>query len=184
MKRLCFVLVLAGVMALSASAYDKARFRDGEELFKRCVPCHGQYVAKLPMGKDRDISHQSEAEIAVILRNYVAGKSEGAMTAQASLLDKEKIEALSVYIANMEAAYGEELFGLRCSGCHGKDANKSAFGKSGRVARLQEKELVQVVTNYQNGVYAHGSTANAMKGRAITLSDRDVRALARYIDSL
>jgi cytochrome c553 len=136
------------------------------------------------MGKDKDISRLSETEIAAKLRDYALGRTEGAMAAQSSLLDQDKIEALSVYIANMHVKYGEELIALRCSGCHGKDASKSAFGKSDIVARLTEKEALEILSSYQNGAYAHGSTANVMKGRAIALSDQEVLELARYINSL
>lgn len=180
------MIALACVLigAVGMSAFSAERFKAGEDLFKRCIPCHGRYANEKPMGKDKDISRLSETEIASKLNAYVAGKSEGAMAAQASLLDQDKIASLSVYIANMHTKYGEELFALRCSGCHGKDATKSAFGKSGIVAKLDEKEALQILRNYQNGSYAHGSTANTMKGRAIALSDQEVLELARYINSL
>jgi cytochrome c553 len=184
MKRFTIAAVLALVAAVSLSALDEERFKTGEELFKRCIPCHGRYANEKPMGRNKDISRLSEEDIAEKLRAYANGRSEGAMAAQAALLDQNKIEALSIYIANMHAKYGEELFALRCSGCHGKDATKSAFGKSGIVAKLDEKEAVRILSSYQNGIYAHGSTANTMKGRAIALSNQEVLELARYIGSL
>ncbi|MDR1450977.1 MAG: c-type cytochrome [Helicobacteraceae bacterium] len=184
MKRLLTAIAFFLTGAVGLSALDGEGFKTGEDLFKRCIPCHGRYANEKPMGKDKDISRLSETEIASKLRAYALGRSEGAMAAQASLLNQERIAALSVYIANMHARYGEELFALRCSGCHGKDASKSAFGRSGIVAKLDEKEATKILRNYQNGSYAHGSTANTMKGRAIALSDQEVLELARYIDSL
>lgn len=171
------------LLCTCAFAYDQKRFEEGEELFRRCIPCHGQYGNKQPMGK-RDISRLPEKDISNILRDYALGKSEGAMNAQASLLDQQKIAALATYIASMKIKQGSEVFALRCSGCHGKDASKSAFGKSGKVSNLTEPELIRVLRNYQSGVYAHGSTANAMKGRAISLNDNEIDALARFVDTL
>ncbi|GHV07354.1 hypothetical protein AGMMS50229_14020 [Campylobacterota bacterium] len=184
MRSLAGVVVSVLVLSSGVAAYDAERYAAGEELFKQCLPCHGQYGTKQSMGTNRDITKLDEQQIAKILNDYSLGRSEGAMTAKASLLDNKKIAALSTYIANMNTKYGQELFGLRCSGCHGRDGAKSAFGKSGVVARLSEQELVTVLHNYQSGTYAHGSTANAMKGRAITLNDHDVNALARYIDTI
>jgi cytochrome c553 len=184
MGRFAVALACFLVGAVGLSALDNETFKVGEDLFKRCIPCHGRYANEKPMGKDKDISRLSEQDIAAKLRAYALGRTEGAMAAQASLLDQTKINALSVYIANMHAKYGEELFALRCSGCHGKDASKSAFGRSGIVSNLNETEALKILRNYQSGVYAHGSTANTMKGRAIALSDQEVLELARYIDSL
>ncbi|MDR3347351.1 MAG: c-type cytochrome [Helicobacteraceae bacterium] len=184
MRKVLALLEICLIAALGLQAVDKSLYAEGEDLFRRCSPCHGPYNTKQPMGKDRDITRLQTSEIATIIRNYALGRSEGAMTSQATMLDKQKIDALSTYIANMHIKYGEELFALRCSGCHGKDAKKSAFGKSGMVASLTEPELMSVLRNYQNGTYAHGSTANTMKGRAIALSENDITALARYIGTL
>ncbi|MDR2034626.1 MAG: c-type cytochrome [Helicobacteraceae bacterium] len=184
MKRLANAIACVLVGAVGLSALDYERFKTGEELFKRCIPCHGRYANEKPMGKDRDISRLDEKEISSKLSAYSLGRTTGAMEAQASLLDQDKIDALSIYIANMHAKYGEELFVLRCSGCHGKDASKSAFGKSGIISELDEKRTMEILSSYQNGVYAHGSTANTMKGRAVALSNQEVLELARYIDSI
>ncbi|MDR2905048.1 MAG: c-type cytochrome [Helicobacteraceae bacterium] len=178
---------LATLLCVAAYATDPAvmeQFREGETLFKHCIPCHGKYASERPMGKDANLSRLSEKTIADKLAEYRKEGNPGAMEAQAALLDDRKRAALAKYIANMYRENGKEIFQLRCSGCHGKDASKSAFGRSGKVARFSESEAVVILRNYQNGAYAGGSTANTMKSRAVNLSDQEVLELGRYIGSL
>lgn len=181
------MLTVAAAVLLGASAlmaFDQAKFEAGKELFKRCAPCHGQYGEERAMGKSGEISRLGEADIVVILEAYVKGGSEGAMKAQASLLDKDKIASLATYISNMTTQLGEQLYTIRCAGCHGKAGEKAAFGKSGQLSKLSESQIVDILNKYRNGTYAQGTTQAAMKGRAISLSDHDVTALARYISTL
>lgn len=176
------LLLVLGVGTLWG--FDQAKYSEGKDLFKRCAACHGQYGEEKAMGQSGEISRLSKAEIEAILGAYAAGESEGAMRAQASLLDSEKIEALAVYITNMIEVRGRELFKLRCASCHGADGNRAAFGQSNLIAGKSEAELAEVIEKYRSGEFERGTTASAMKGRAANLSEHDVTALARYISTL
>lgn len=184
MKRLLGMTAALMLGATALMAFDQAKFDEGQNLFKRCAPCHGQYGEEKAMGKSGEISRLNEADVAAVLRAYVKGGSEGAMRAQSSLLDEGKIVSLASYISHMTVKRGEELFAVRCAGCHGKDGEKAAFGKSGKVSGMSEAQIVEVLNGYRSGAYAKGTTAAAMQGRAVQLSDHDVTALARYISTL
>jgi cytochrome c553 len=176
--------LLLALAAGSLWAYDEAKFSEGKDLFKRCAACHGQFGHEKAMGQSGEISRLEKSEIEAILGAYAAGASEGAMRAQASLLDSKKIEALAVYISNMIEVRGRELFELRCASCHGADGNRAAFGQSDLISGKSESELAAVIEKYRSGEFERGTTASAMKGRAANLSDHDVTALARYISTL
>lgn len=184
MFKFIFVALVAFFGANTLFAFDQVKFYDGKELFKRCAPCHGEFGEKEAMGKSGEISKRSEAEIRAVLSAYAGSKSAGAMQAQSSLLDSDKIGSLAHYISHMTTKRGEELYGAKCFGCHGAKGEKAAFGKSGKISRLNEKQIADVLNGYKTGKFAKGTTESAMQGRALNLSDHDVSALARYISTI
>ncbi len=174
--------LMVGASALWA--YDQAKFSEGEELFKRCAVCHGDFGQEKAMGQSGEIGRMDATGIEMVLKAYVEGATEGAMRAQASLLDDDKIEALAVYITNMEFVRGKELYDLRCASCHGADGKRAAMGQSNLLTGKSQSQLEQVIEGYRSGQFERGTTAAAMQGRAANLSDYDVTALARYISTL
>lgn len=184
MKRFAGWVLFFMVGSSALWAYDQAKFSEGEELFKRCAACHGQYGEQRAMGKSGEISRLDESSVLTILNAYAQGTSEGAMRAQSSLLDEGKIEALSVYIANMVEVRGKSVYDLRCASCHGADGKRAAFGKSNLLTGKSESELHAVIDRYRTGAFERGTTASAMQGRTADLSEHDVTALARYISTL
>ena len=52
-----------------------------------------------------------------------------------------------------------------CAGCHGKDFEKSAMGKSKIVKDMSKDDIVKALKGYKDGTYGGGMKA-VMKGQA------------------
>jgi cytochrome c len=77
---------------------------------------------------------------------------------------------------------GKKLF-TSCSGCHGKNGEISALGKSKIIADMKSTEIVSSLKGYQNKTYG-GGMKNLMESQVSRLSQNDINSLANYISSL
>lgn len=97
---------------------------------------------------------------------------------------KEKIvqETAPVVKAVKEAVAfpdGAELF-VKCSGCHGKSAEKKALGKSQVIKEWDASKIANAIKGYKAGTYG-GSMKALMKSQVDSLSDKEIDALSKYI---
>lgn len=77
---------------------------------------------------------------------------------------------------------GGQIF-KKCAACHGKDASKSALGKSKIIKNMTKEELETAIKGYQKGTYG-GAMKGLMKGQVINLKDEDINAVIKYIKEL
>ena len=68
----------------------------------------------------------------------------------------------------------------KCAGCHGKQGERKAMGKSKIIATLGEDGVKKALHGYKDGTYG-GAMKGLMKGQVIKLSDADIDSLAKYI---
>lgn len=97
----------------------------------------------------------------------------------------KKIEAVKPVQSEpkkVAAKTGKELF-MKCASCHGMKAEKKALGKSKIVKDMSEQEIVDSLMGYKNGTYG-GAMKGIMKGQVLSLSDQDIKTLAKYIKTL
>ena len=67
-----------------------------------------------------------------------------------------------------------------CAGCHGKDFEKSAMGKSKIVKDMSKDDIVKALKGYKDGSYG-GAMKAVMAGQAKNLSDADIEEIATSI---
>jgi len=67
-----------------------------------------------------------------------------------------------------------------CVGCHGKQFEKKAMGKSKVVKDMSHEEIVAALKGYKAGTYG-GAMKGLMKGQVANLSDADMEAIADTI---
>ena len=67
-----------------------------------------------------------------------------------------------------------------CAGCHGKDFEKSAMGKSKIVKDMSKDDIVKALKGYKDGSYG-GAMKAVMAGQAKALSDADIEEIATSI---
>ena len=67
-----------------------------------------------------------------------------------------------------------------CVGCHGKNFEKHAMGKSKVVKDMSKADIVAALKGYKDGSYG-GAMKGIMKGQVASLSDADMQAIADSI---
>lgn len=84
----------------------------------------------------------------------------------------------SLLSANTAALYN------KCSSCHGNYGQEKALGKSQPIQGKSASTLYSQLKRYAKGkenIYGYGSL---MKMQVVSLSDKELRALAKYISKL
>jgi cytochrome c553 len=167
-----------------------ARPERGEALGYTCLGCHGieGYRNAYPSYRVPKLGGQKAAYLAIALRGYRDGsRVHPTMTAQASSLSDQEIDDISAYLASIGgdtvAAGGTKGAALdeaaTCSACHGQ--NGIAMSPTWpTLAGQHEDYLVNALTQYRDGT----RTSAVMAPMATSLSDADIRLLARYFSRL
>ncbi len=88
-----------------------------------------------------------------------------------------KVAAVGSLLA-ASALYGVNM--TACTGCHGKQFEKHAMGKSKIVKDMSQDEIIAALKGYKNGTYG-GAMKAMMKGQVANLSDEDIKAIATDI---
>ena len=68
----------------------------------------------------------------------------------------------------------------QCAGCHGKNFEKSALGKSRIVKDLNATEIETALKGYKNGTYG-GGLKNIMKGMASKYNNEQIKEISEQI---
>ena len=69
-----------------------------------------------------------------------------------------------------------------CAACHGLNAEKQAMGKSEVIAGWDAQKTIDALKGYKDGSYG-GPMKALMKGQVTRLSDAEIEAVAKYIES-
>jgi len=88
---------------------------------------------------------------------------------EVAVIDKTEIDGAKIFV--------------KCSSCHGKNAEKKALGKSHIIRGWAQSKIVDALHGYKAGTYG-GSLKAVMKGQAANLSDAEINAVAKYISEL
>jgi len=88
---------------------------------------------------------------------------------------------LSAIIAlGILSAANAEVKLTQCAGCHGKNFERSAMGKSKIVKDLNATEIVTALKGYKDGTYG-GGLKNIMKGQVSKYSDEQIKEISELI---
>jgi len=93
----------------------------------------------------------------------------------------ENIQKTSVSVVT-NTKTGASVF-IKCSACHGKNAEKSALGKSKIIKGWGASKIAAAINGYKDGTYG-GVMKGVMKGQASSLSDDDIKLVSEYISKL
>jgi len=78
---------------------------NGEQVFKKCVGCHGSNAEKKALNKSQIIKGWDKEKVISAIEGYKNGtygsSMKGVMKSQVSKLNKNEIEAVSKYISNL-----------------------------------------------------------------------------------
>ena len=95
---------------------------------------------------------------------------------------KTEVVPKEVAVIDKTEVDGSKLF-VKCAGCHGKNAEKKALGKSQIIKGWDEAKIVNALHGYKDGTYG-GSMKTVMKSQVSNLSDNEINAVAKYISKL
>jgi len=95
---------------------------------------------------------------------------------------KKELDTKLDEVTQTSVQRGEKLY-LKCSGCHGQNAEKIALGKSKVLKGWEKEKILNALIGYKNGTY--GSSMKAlMAGQVKNLSDKDIEDVSVYIGTL
>lgn len=119
---------------------------------------------------------KSEANI-VLITQEIENKEETPIQVEvASEIQQDDKEAMAL------GKKGAELY-VKCSACHGQNAEQKALGISQVIQGWDSQKIVTSLKEYKNEIYG-GDMKAIMIGQVITLSDEDMEALAQHISGL
>jgi len=183
-KKSIITLATLGLLSVTASAFDT----------KGCTGCHGADFGKAAMGKSKIVKDMTKDEIVSALKGYkdgsYGGPMKGVMKGQALKMSDDDITAFAGSFggeanatdantteANATKAPAKEVNVAGCTGCHGKNLEKVAMGKSKKVNEMTKADIVTALNGYKDGSYG-GAMKGLMKGQASKLSEDDIKAIA------
>lgn len=169
-------------------------------LFDRCGTCHGKKGERHSLNLTKPIAGMKEDDIVKILTEYKAGSRDTygfgkMMNGQASKLSDGDIKTIATYVASFppvkntaiakakKVKSGEEIF-QKCAVCHGKKAEKRSLGVSKIIAGSDTKELIKILKEYRAAKRDTYGRGNMMNGQAGKLTNKEIKAVSKYISSL
>jgi cytochrome c553 len=96
---------------------------------------------------------------------------------------KKIILTLLITLTSQTMAKGLPLY-KNCAVCHGEKGNTPALQLSGIIAGQDKEKTALQLTAYKNGELNKYGLGNIMKMQVATLSEEDIKTLAKYIQSL
>ncbi|WP_456403284.1 c-type cytochrome [Hydrogenimonas sp.] len=97
----------------------------------------------------------------------------------------KKIAFASILLlSTVWASEGEDIFNKICYVCHGKQAQKSSLGVSRVIAGWKAERIVEKLKEYKSGQLDQYGFGSMMRNRATKLTDQQMQAVAKYIESL
>jgi len=200
MKKLAFAaLVMFGAVSTVSAAGNAA---DGKTKSATCAACHGtdgnSVVPTFPK-----LAGQHASYIEKQLADFKAGnRKDPTMSAMAAPLSEQDMADLAAYFAsntrsigsvgNAElAAAGKKIFqggdkakGISaCMACHGPNGAGNPTAKFPSIEGQQKAYVVKALKDFRTGTRANDMN-KMMRDIAARMSDKDIEAVAEYINSL
>ncbi len=92
------------------------------------------------------------------------------------------LAVLAVLGASSLFASDADLY-KKCAGCHGINGEKKALGKSMVITGWEKDKTIAALKGYKDGSYGK-AMKGIMKGQVVSLSDKEIEALAQHIQTL
>jgi len=86
-------------------------------------------------------------------------------------------------VSTLSMANGQELYKL-CTVCHGELGEQKALHKSAQIQGQESNKTIKQLTAYKNGELDQYGLGNIMNMQVQTLSESDIKDLAKYISEL
>ncbi|MCK4975106.1 MAG: c-type cytochrome, partial [Sulfurimonas sp.] len=147
----------------------------------------------------KPIAGMKVKDVVKILKAYKAGTRNTygfgtMMKGQTARLSDDDITEVATYIESLHPVQishkpqskdvtAEEIF-KKCAICHGEKAEKKSLGVSRVIAGMKAKETIDILEEYRVGKRDSYGYGNMMRGQATKLSHKNIKTVAKYIESL
>ncbi|WP_187648032.1 c-type cytochrome [Nitrosophilus labii] len=91
---------------------------------------------------------------------------------------------ISLISISLFASDGAKIFKQKCAVCHGENAQKSSLGVSKIIAGWPLEKTIKKLKEYKTGKLNQYGFGNMMRNRATKLTEKEMLAVAKYIESL
>ncbi len=188
------LLLLSGLSIASAE-------ESGADIFKRCGICHGDKGQKHSLNVTKFIAGMDKDDVLDILKEYKAKKRNSyglgtMMQSQVANLSDSELKAVASYISSLEkikedvvikkenkSLSGAEIF-KKCAICHGTKGDKRSLNVSEFIGGMKKELVIEKLHAYKKGELNTYGYGNMMKGQSTKLSDKQMSAVAEYVESL
>lgn len=204
MRKLAALVSLA-FAAIAANAHGTGLVdgdpESGSELSQQCASCHGP-DGNSPSPQWPKLAGQHASYLLAQLKAYASGKrSNAVMNGMVQSLSEQDMADLAAYFSEQDARIGsadEDLAELgeriyragnaksgvpACSGCHGPDGRGNGPAGYPRLSGQHADYTVKQLEAYRAGERS-GARAEIMRGVAAGLDDKEIEAVASYIEGL
>ena len=96
-----------------------------------------------------------------------------------TLLSLSLLTASQFVLANVNMEQAEKFYKRTCATCHGKSAEKSAFGQSRIINTLNSEEIYTALSDRKSGKIQ--GAGNMVKSR---LSEKEIKMLSEFVPIL
>ena len=168
-------------------------------LFERCSTCHGKSGERHSLNLTKPIAGMKVKDVVKILKAYKAGTRNTygfgtMMKGQTARLSDDDITEVATYIESLNPVQishkpknlevtAEKIF-KKCAICHGEKGEKKSLGVSSVIAGMKSKEIIDILEEYRIGKRDSYGYGNMMRGQATKLSHKNIKIVAKYIESL
>lgn len=133
-------------------------------------------IAMFILGCSQDAAKEEKTEV-----TKETATVEKAPVAKEAVIT-EKVQAVKEAVVEKvaEVTPSGALLYSKCAGCHGKNGEKAALGKSAVIANWSVSQVQDALNGYKDGSYG-GAMKGMMVGQVKNLSEADITAIAEHI---
>lgn len=147
-------------------------------------------MAKELSEESKDIVDEVKVESDKVIKKIAKETKEMTTVAVQTINEvKENLDVKMDEVIKQEGALTQEqleeaqnLF-LKCAGCHGNKAERSALSQSKIIQDFSVEQIIDALKGYKEGTYG-GTMKGVMQGQVAGLTDEQIELLAQYITTL
>jgi len=129
--------------------------------------------------KTGEVAKQAVKEIAVAAKDAGKEVQEKAEVA----VDKSRVAIAKAIAPAPETTVDGKAVYKACASCHGVTAQNKALNKSQIIKGWESSKIISALNGYKDGSYG-SSMKGVMKAQVSKLSDKEIKAVAKYISTL
>ena len=133
--------------------------------------------------KDLDVKMDEVIQTQEVVQNQEMMPTQETMIETTENATEAVTEEVTEDVLSKEEITTAEGLYLKCAGCHGQKAERSALNKSQIIQDWDKQQIIDSLNGYKDGTYG-GAFKGLMLGQVSTLTQEQIEILAGYISTL